>query len=195
MYHVGGIAEGTEMMSYENIGGKLTHKLETGTSHVYGHKMVSLCNLFGNYEIRFAPVWYAIHCQSRNNIRLLFEDGFEVVCSQYQKFFMSNKTWKMAKDLTPEDKFLQVFRDPKAYEFRGDYCSDDGDFEEVYVPDDLPKIKLKSSELLPSSKLMALAMPVDFQKDTAILANGAVIETICILDEPLVVPEGVTTVL
>ncbi|MBQ7568897.1 hypothetical protein IJT17_08840 [bacterium] len=185
MFYLGGLAIGTEMMSYSpDKNGKCTHKLQVEHLGLDDNNQVALFNLWLDYDTRFTPPYLAIKSISCHNIRLVFEDGFTVVCSVSQKFFMSDYTWKEAKDLTCDDEFFQVFRHPKLTEFFGDFCADDCEFEMYYVPDDLKRIKIKSTELLPQNHVMPLAIPVDWNSQAIVLGNGAVIEGICLLGHP-----------
>ncbi len=184
MYYIGGLGIGTEMMSYNSIGGKQSFKIQVEHLGIDDHDMVALFNMFMDYETRFTPSYLTVKALSSYVIRLVFEDGFTVVCSQFQKFFMYDYTWKMAKDLTCEDKFFQVFRDPDLFECRGDFNAEDHEFNLHYVPDDIKLIKLKSSETLPTDKAYELAVPIDWHSNAIVLANGAVVEGVCLLGHP-----------
>ncbi len=185
MHFVGGLGMGTEMMAYYLTKGKqVPYKLKDEHLGIDDRGMVALFSLFGDYDIRFTPTHLSVKALSRCVVRLTFEDGFTVVCSQFQKFFMHDYTWKMAQDLTPEDRFLQVCRHPVMTEFEGDFDADDHEFEMHYVPDDIKPIKLKSLETLPNNKSYELAVPIDWHSDAILLANGAVIEGVCLLGHP-----------
>ncbi len=181
MYFCGGIGVGTEVMCYTIDKKKqMTQQLET--DGLKKNQMVALFKLYEDYELRFKPVWTAVKTLSRFNLRLTFEGGFEVVCTERQRFLMSNLEWKEAKELTSEDTFFQVARDPGAGEFEGDFSCDDGDFDMAYVPDDIQRIKLVSAEKLPTDKCLVLAVPLDSSRDNIVLANGAVVESVCLTD-------------
>ncbi len=185
MHFVGGLEIGTEMMAYHLTKGKqVPYKLKDEHLGIDDRGMVALYSLFGDYDLRFTPVYRAVKALSRYVVRLTFEDGFTVVCSKFQRFFMYDYTWKMAQDLTAEDRFLHVFRHPVLTEFEGDFDADDHEFEMLYVPDDIKPIKLKSSETLPDNKSYVMAVPIDWHSDAIVLANGAVIEGICLSGHP-----------
>ena len=184
MQYLGGLFEGTEMLSYSPVNREVTHKLQIDHTGIDDHNMVALFNLFLDYGTRFTPSYLTVKAVSKHAVRLTFEDGYTVTCSKFQNFFMGDYTWKPAKDLTPDDTFVQVVRDPREFEFRGDFCSDDKDFEQPYVPKDIKRIKLKSSEPLPDNRGYVFAVPIDWHSDAIVLANGAVIEGIRLLGHP-----------
>ena len=185
MYFYGGLGLDTKVMCYEKgIHGETCFSLEKaiGRAGIDSFKMVSFNNLYGEYDLRFSPVWVAVRSVSQYNVKLIFEDDSEVICNSLQKFLMGDCTWKEAKSITAEDTFTQIARNMRVAEFEGDYRNDESDFEMAYVGD-VPKMKLRSLEYLPTTKALPMAVPVDWHKDNIVLANGLVVEGVCISDE------------
>lgn len=186
MFYTGGLGLDTEMLSFlmrKDKTGKniITFKLKEA---INGTKESGLLVSMGKiedefYMSRFWPVSQTIKSRSNHNLILHFSDGSTVLCDRLQKFMMSNRKWKEANLLTPEDSFFQICRNYRLTECYGDYRDDTKEFWFDYTEGTKP-IKLTETEKLPGTRTDYLGIAVDFFRDNVVLGNGLLAEGLCL---------------
>ena len=185
LFYTGGLGFDTEMMSFllkRDKKGKETYSVRMEDAVLENDKgglLVSIGVLDDQwYMSRCWPVGKTLRSMSNHCLRLHFSDGSAVLCDRLQKFMLSNHHWKVAKELTPEDSFFQLCRNPTATECFCDYRDDEHGFWLKFT-EGVEPIKLTKIETLPETS-QHLGIAVDFIRDNVVLRNGLLAEGICL---------------